>query len=65
MRAVVVVVGQNTADPTQAKAALPAVAIGGGPGGGVSTFVLVTAIVAAFLGGAGITAFVRQRNAPA
>jgi plastocyanin len=65
MRAVVVVVGQNTADPTQAKAALPAVAIGGGPGGGVSSFVLVTAIVAAFLGGAGITAFVRQRNAPA
>jgi plastocyanin len=63
MRAVVVVVGQNTADPTKAAAAAPAVSVGGGPGDGISTFVLVTAIVAAFLGGAGITAFVRNRPA--
>ena len=61
MRAVVVVVGQNTADPTKQAAAAPAVAVGGGPGGGISTFVLVTAIVAAFLGGAGVAAFVRNR----
>ena len=64
MRAVVVVVGQNTADPTKQVVAAPAAAVGGGPGGGVSTFVLVTAIIAAFLGGAGITAFVRNARPP-
>jgi plastocyanin len=63
MRAVVVVVGQNTADPTGTKAAAAAATVGGGPGDGVSTFVLVAAIAAAFLGGAGITAFVRRRSA--
>ncbi len=63
MRAVVVVVGQNTADPTKAVQAAPAASVGGGPGGGVSTFVLVTAVIAAFLGGAGITAFIRNRPA--
>jgi plastocyanin len=62
MRAVVVVVGQNTADPTKAVAVASA-AVGGGPGGGISTFVLITAVIAAFLGGAGITAFVRNRPA--
>jgi plastocyanin len=65
MRAVVVVVGQNTGDPTGTKAAAPAVAVGGGPGGGISSFVLITAIIAAFLGGAGITAFIRNRPVPA
>jgi plastocyanin len=63
MRAVIVVVGQNTADPNAAKAVAASAAVGGGPGGGVSTFVLITAIAAAFLGGAGITAFVRNRPA--
>jgi plastocyanin len=65
MRAVIVVVGQNTADPTKAVAAAPAAAVGGGPGGGISTFVLATAIIAAFLGGAGLAAFVRNRPAAA
>jgi plastocyanin len=56
MRAVIVVLGQNAAAPAVQAAA------GGGPGGGISTFVLVTAIVASFLGGAGITAFLRRSS---
>jgi plastocyanin len=63
MRAVLVVVGQNTGDPTkQAGAVAPAVAIKSGPGSGVSTFALVTGVIAAFLGGFGISAFVVRRR---
>ena len=67
MRGVLVVVGQNQADPTAAAAAKatgppPAAAGNGGPGGGISGFALATGVVAAFLGGFGISAFVRPRR---
>ena len=61
MRGVLVVVGQNTNDPTKKVVAAPAsYAGGGGPGGGVSTLAMVTLGVGAFLGGAGIAAFLRR-----
>jgi plastocyanin len=61
MRGVLVVVGQNTNDPTKKVVAAPASYAGGaGPGGGVSTLALVTLGVGAFLGGAGIAAFLRR-----
>jgi hypothetical protein len=70
MRGVLVVLGRDTEDPN-AQAAAPAPAApsggggGGGPGGGVTTFVLATAVVAAFLGGIGVSAFaLRRRTAP-
>jgi plastocyanin len=67
MRGVLVVLGRDTEDPTaQADAAAPAApaapAAGGGPGGGVSAFVLATAVVAAFLGGIGLSAFALRRR---
>jgi plastocyanin len=63
MRAVLVVVGQNTKDPTGVAAVQPAVATGGGgPGGGVTTTALITVILGAFLGGFGIAAFVLRRK---
>jgi len=67
MRGVLVVVGQNTNDPTQKETAAPASYAGtSGPGTGVSTVALVTLGVGAFLGGAGIAAFlVRRRPASA
>jgi plastocyanin len=67
MRGVLVVVGETTTDPTKQVAAQgPAAATGAkGPSGGVTTLVLVTAIVASFLGGFGISAFVRRRQTPA
>jgi len=63
MRGVLVVVGETTPDPTkQAAAQGPAAATGAkGPSGGVTTLVLVTAIIASFLGGFGISAFTRRR----
>jgi plastocyanin len=61
MRAVLVVVGQNTADPTKGAAAAAPVVLKTGPGSGVSTFALATGVIAAFLGGFGISAFVRRR----
>ena len=65
MRGVLVVVGETTADPTKRDAAAsntPVAATGPkGPGGGVTTLALVTAIVASFLGGFGISAFARRR----
>jgi plastocyanin len=64
MRGVLVVVGQNTNDPTKKVAAPASYAGKAGPGGGVSTLALVTLGLGAFLGGAGITAFLR-RPAPA
>ena len=64
MRAVLVVVGQNTADPPKGAAAAKPVVLKTGPGGGVSGFVLATGVVAAFLGGFGISAFVRRKPTP-
>jgi plastocyanin len=68
MRAVLVVVGQNQADPTASATAAkangppPAAAAAAGPGGGVTGTVLATAVIAAFLGGFGISAFIRPRR---
>ena len=70
MRGVLVVLGRDTEDPN-AKAAAPPPAPaasgggGGGPGAGVSAFVLAAAVVAAFLGGIGLSAFALRRRAPA
>jgi plastocyanin len=64
MRGVLVVVGQNTNDPTRKVNAEPASYAGtSGPGGGVSTVALVALAVGAFLGGAGVTAFLVRRPA--
>ena len=35
---------------------------GGGPSGGVTAFVLATAVVAAFIGGIGVSAFALRRR---
>jgi plastocyanin len=63
MRGVLVVVGANTRDPTKATAAGAPAAVTklSGPSGGVSTLVLVTGVLAAFLGGLGIAPFLRRR----
>jgi plastocyanin len=69
MRGVLVVLGRDTDDPNAQAAAPPPAATpsagagGGGPGAGVSAFVLATAVVAAFLGGIGISAFALRRRA--
>ena len=68
MRGVLVVLGRDIDDPNAqaaAPAAAPAPAGGGGdgPGGGVTAFVLATAVVAAFLGGIGVSAFALRRRA--
>jgi plastocyanin len=72
MRGVLVVLGRDTEDPNAKAAAPPAAAAasgggggGGGPGAGVSAFVLAAAVVAAFLGGIGLSAFTLRRRAPA
>jgi plastocyanin len=68
MRGVLVVVGQNTADPTRTGdpgAAPAAIAVGGGPGGGISFLALLTGVAAAFFGGFGISAFAGRRRRPA
>jgi hypothetical protein len=66
MRGVLVVLGRDTEDPNAGAAAPPPAAPasdgGGGPGAGVSAFVLATAVVAAFLGGIGISAFALRRR---
>jgi plastocyanin len=67
MRGVLVVLGRDVEDPTeqgaaQAVAAAPVAAGGDGPGGGVTTFVLVTAVLAGFLGGVGLSAFALRRR---
>ncbi|HEU4399795.1 MAG TPA: hypothetical protein VFU54_18385, partial [Actinomycetota bacterium] len=67
MRGVLVVLGRDTEDPNAqaaAPAAAPAPAGGGGdgPGGGVTAFVLAAAVVAAFLGGIGVSAFALRRR---
>jgi plastocyanin len=68
MRGVLVVLGADTGDPNAKAAAPPPAAAasaggGGGPGAGVSAFVLAAAVVAAFLGGTGLSAFVLRRRA--
>jgi hypothetical protein len=67
MRGVLVVLSRDTDDPN-AQAAPPAAPAapasgGSGPGGGVTAFVLAAAVVAAFLGGIGISAFALRRRA--
>ena len=69
MRGVLVVLGRDTDDPNAQAAAPPPAAApapggggGGGPGAGVSAFVLAAAMVAAFLGGIGISAFALRRR---
>jgi plastocyanin len=61
MRGVLVVLGRDTEDPNAdaAAQAAPAAATGGGdgPGGGVTVWGLVTGVLAAFLGGVGLSAF--------
>jgi hypothetical protein len=59
MRGVLVVLGRNTEGPNAQSGD------GSGPGGGVTAFVLATAVVAAFLGGIGISAFALRRRAAA
>ena len=61
MRAVLVVVGQNQADPTKADVDDAEAAVARGPGGGVSTLALATGVIGAFLGGFGISQFVRNK----
>ena len=67
MRGVLVVLGRDTGDPNAqaapAAAPAPADSGGGGPGGGVTAFVLAAAVVAAFLGGIGVSAFALRRRA--
>ncbi|HWC43128.1 MAG TPA: cupredoxin domain-containing protein [Actinomycetota bacterium] len=68
MRGVLVVLGRDTEDPNAQAAAPPPAATpsgggGGGPGAGVSAFVLAASVVAAFLGGIGISAFALRRRA--
>jgi plastocyanin len=63
MRGVLVVLGRDTEDPNAdaaaAAPAAPAAPAGGGdgPGGGVTVWGLVTGVLAAFLGGVGLSAF--------
>jgi plastocyanin len=68
MRGVLVVLGRDTEDPNAQAAApaapaAPAADDGEGPGGGVTAFVLATAVIAAFLGGIGVSAFALRRRA--
>ena len=66
MRGVLVVVGQNVEDPTKpaaAKAPPPVAAVRPGPGGGVSALGVATGVLAAFLGGLGISPFLRRKAA--
>jgi hypothetical protein len=64
MRGVLVVLAAGVDDPTKGAAAPApaAAAVGGGPGGGLSAFGLVTAVLAAFLGGAGLATFAFRRR---
>ncbi|HYY82563.1 MAG TPA: cupredoxin domain-containing protein [Actinomycetes bacterium] len=67
MQGVLVVLARGIEDPTargQAQPPPPAAAVvGGGPGSGVTAFGLVAAVLAAFLGGAGLSAFAFRRRA--
>jgi hypothetical protein len=63
-----VVLGRDTedpnAEPAQAVSAAPVAATGGGggPGGGITAFGLATGVLAAFLGGIGLSAFALRRR---
>jgi len=64
-----VVLGRDTDDPNAGAGAAPAAAAvqvaqggGGGPGGGVTVFGLVAGMLAAFLGGIGLSAFALRRR---
>jgi plastocyanin len=66
MRGVLVVVGEDTEDPTAKAVAVagrapPPAAAAEGPGGGLSALVLTTGVLGAFLAGFGISAFARNR----
>ncbi len=65
MHGVLVVLGQGVDDPTKTAAATatPAATVTtGGPGTGVTAFVLATAVLAAFAGGFGLSAFMLRRR---
>ena len=57
MQGVLVVVGQNAADPAEPAADKPPQAAGDGPGGRLSAVVLGTGVIGAFLGGLGAAGF--------
>jgi plastocyanin len=65
MQGVLVVLAAGVEDPTKTAAAVatPAATVTtGGPGGGITAYVLVTAVLAAFLGGFGLSAFASRRR---
>jgi plastocyanin len=68
MRGVLVVLARDTDDPNaDAAQAAPAVQVapsggGGGPAGGITAFGLATGLLAAFLGGIGLSAFALRRR---
>jgi plastocyanin len=61
MRGVLVVVGQNVADPTKVERVAPVAATKEPSRGGVAALALATGVVGAFVGGFGISAFVRNK----
>jgi plastocyanin len=65
MRGVLVIVGQNTADPVREAAAVGGGETGGGgPAPAVSGLVLATGVLGAFFGGLGIASFLAGRRKP-
>ncbi len=65
MHGVLVVLGQGVEDPTKtavATATPAATVTTGGPGSGLTVFVLATAVLAAFAGGFGLSAFMLRRR---
>jgi plastocyanin len=63
MRGVLVVVAQGIADPTRTQTDKVREATAKKGGGGLAMVALVTAVIGAFLGGFGVSAFVRNRPA--
>jgi plastocyanin len=62
MRGVLVVVGQNVADPSKASVDKPAAAAGSaGPGGAISSLALGTGVGGAFFGGLGVALLFRRK----
>jgi plastocyanin len=62
MRGTLVVVGAGAEDPIKPKDGYAAAAAGRGPGGGITGLALATGVIAAFLGGFGLSAFLRRRT---